>query len=146
MQPMSAELKAKLKERLILDEEDRKFPYHDTKGNITIGVGYNLTARGLPENYRMELLEYDMAFHWMKLCQCFVWFQSLADHRKIVLLSMSFNLGFQRFLTFNKMLSAIARRDYEEAAKEMLDSKWAHEVGERAVRLSKMMEDDTWNG
>jgi lysozyme len=39
------------------------------------------------------------------------------------------------------MLAALEQGDYETAAKEMLDSKWARQVGDRANRLAKMMED-----
>jgi hypothetical protein len=38
-----------------------------------------------------------------------------------------------------KMIAALARGDYEQAAKEMKDSKWYWEVGNRSRRLVKMM-------
>ena len=39
------------------------------------------------------------------------------------------------------MLKALAEKDYKRAAKEMLDSRWAEQVGERAKTLAKIMEE-----
>jgi len=54
---------------------------------------------------------------------------------------MVFNMGMHTFLGFEKMIAALKRGDYEEARKQMLDSKWARQVGDRANRLAKMMEE-----
>jgi lysozyme len=37
------------------------------------------------------------------------------------------------------MIKAIENNDYAEAASQMLDSRWANQVGKRAQRLSKLM-------
>jgi lysozyme len=54
---------------------------------------------------------------------------------------MSFNLGYGRLKTFKKMLTALSKGDYEASAKEMLDSKWATQVGNRATALASLMFD-----
>jgi lysozyme len=64
--------------------------------------------------------------------------------RKIVLLDMAYNLGVDGLLKFRKMLAAIDRRDYELAAKEMLDSRYARQVKGRAQRNALMMETGEW--
>lgn len=69
----------------------------------------------------------------------FPWFKSLDWTRKDVIISMIFNLGFQGFLGFRKMTIAISEGKFEQAATEMLDSKWAIQVGRRAYELSEMM-------
>jgi len=59
--------------------------------------------------------------------------------RRAVILDMLFNLGILKLRGFNKTLEAIRSGDYEEAARQMLRSKWAKQVGPRAIRLAEMM-------
>jgi lysozyme len=68
-------------------------------------------------------------------------FGNLSETRKIVLINMYFNLG-NRLFKFSNMLSAIQEQNYEEAAKQMLDSKWAKQVKGRANELASMMKSD----
>ena len=48
---------------------------------------------------------------------------------------MGFNLGITRLLKFKKFLAALEQHDWETAAVEMMDSRWATQVGPRATRL-----------
>ena len=48
---------------------------------------------------------------------------------------MAFNLGINRLKKFKKFLAALQESDFETAAKEMIDSRWAEQVGPRATRL-----------
>ena len=48
---------------------------------------------------------------------------------------MGFNLGLTRLLKFKKFLAALEKKDYETAAIEMMDSRWAVQVKGRANRL-----------
>ena len=57
-----------------------------------------------------------------------------------VLINMCFNMGIDRLLGFQRMIVAIIAERWDEAAREMLDSTWAHQVGARADRLARMME------
>jgi lysozyme len=43
------------------------------------------------------------------------------------------------------MLAAVRRNSFEEAACEMLDSRWAEQVGSRARELAAMMKSGKWN-
>jgi len=52
---------------------------------------------------------------------------------------MAYNLGIAGLNKFRKMWAAIDVADYATAAEEMLDSKWAKQVGVRAIRLSRRM-------
>ncbi len=56
-----------------------------------------------------------------------------------VLVEMVFNLGINRFKTFRKMIKAVKQGDYVLASREMLDSRWAKQVGQRAITLSNIM-------
>jgi lysozyme len=57
---------------------------------------------------------------------------------------MGFNLGFKGFMSFKNLIKALKNNDYELAVVEMLNSKWANQVKNRAVRLAKMMETGHW--
>jgi len=56
---------------------------------------------------------------------------------------MMFNMGASRLAGFRKMWTALAKTDYQTAAKEMLLSNWAVQVGKRAITLSERMEKDS---
>jgi len=62
----------------------------------------------------------------------------MCDVRQRALVNMAFNLG-GRLGGFGKFLAAVERKDWETASKEMLNSLWAKQVGQRAVRLARMM-------
>jgi lysozyme len=59
--------------------------------------------------------------------------------RQTVIANMVFNLGFNGLMQFKRMWKHLGTHDYPAAAKEMLDSKWARQVGNRAIELSKIM-------
>lgn len=135
---MTPEFRKQLKAMLIKHEGYSKFPYTDTVGKITIGVGYNLTDRGLPDAWINAQLDTDIDYFYDRLSNTFSWFEKLDDIRKFVLVDMCF-MGFKRFLEFKNTIAALARGDYYTAAAEMLDSKWATQVKGRAIELAEMM-------
>ena len=63
----------------------------------------------------------------------------LTDVRQMILVDMAFNMGVPRLMQFKNMWMAIEKVNYPLACLEMLDSKWANQVGNRAVRLSEAM-------
>lgn len=134
---MTPEMFVKLKRSLLLHEGYRKFPYQDTLGKTTIGIGYNLTDRGLDDDWINTQYAKDVAYFYEKLCT-FPWFPELTIDRQIALVDMAF-MGWQRFLEFDKMLAALAEHDYGRAAYEMLDSRWAQQVKSRAATLAQVM-------
>ena len=67
------------------------------------------------------------------------WFHELSHNRKRVVVNMIFNLGRTGFARFTKTIAYLSGRDYEAAADEMLDSRWAEQVGNRAKFLSGLM-------
>ena len=127
-----------LKEMLIEHEGLRLKPYKCSAGKWTIAVGRNLDDLGITEEEAMHLLKNDVARVENELSQL-PWFHELNETRKNVVIDMCFNLGLSRFLGFKKTIAAIEMGDYEEAAIEMLDSKWAIQVGNRAKKLAWMM-------
>ncbi len=62
----------------------------------------------------------------------------LPEEAQSVLVNMAFNIGY-RLRHFANFFAAMEILDYDEMALEMLDSKWAEQVGARAVRLARRM-------
>ena len=133
-----------IREQLIRDEGMRLKAYRDTQGLLTIGVGRNLDAVGLYPDEVDYLLDNDLRRVQEQVLIALPWTVSLDEARFGVLLNMCFNLGLRGLLKFREMLSAVETGDWTTAAVEMLDSDWATQVGDRAVRLAKQMEIGEW--
>lgn len=127
------------KTTLIADEGLQLKPYKDTVGKLTIGVGRNLADKGLSEAEAMLLLENDIKDAVGGAYGLVINFDGLSDDRKIVLVSMVFQMGKTGVSKFRNMLRAINIEDFDMAAREMLDSRWAKQTPNRAERLSEMM-------
>ena len=121
------------------DEGLRLKPYRCTAGKLTIGVGRNLDDVGISEAEADLLLRNDVARSMADLDEAIPWWRSLTEARQRVLVNMAFNLGATGLLGFRNTLAAIESGNYVKAANGMLQSLWASQVGERAVRLARMM-------
>jgi lysozyme len=133
---------ARLRERVKLDEGLRLKPYRCTAGKLTIGYGRNLEDNGISDEEAEYLLTNDLKFAAMETVAMFPTWDRLSDLRREVLVNMMLNLGATKLRKFKRMREALSREDYGSAAAEMLDSKWALQVGQRAERLAKQMRDD----
>jgi len=129
------------KTTLIADEGLRLNPYKCTGDKWTIGVGRNLEAKGISEAEAMFMLENDIKEAKDGVQRLIRSFDLLSDDRKIVLVSMVFQMGENGVSKFINMLAAIEIEDFDIAAAEMLDSRWATQTPNRALRLSNMMKD-----
>lgn len=127
-----------LKVMLRAHEGVRTRPYHDTVGRITVGVGRNLDDKPLKPDEIEYLLDGDVQ-DVLAECRTFSWFVKLNEVRQLVIADMLFNLGFARFKAFSMTIAALERGDYDLAATNMLQSKWAVQVGQRARDLAQMM-------
>jgi lysozyme len=132
--------KERLVDQLIRHEGMELKVYKDSLGIETIGVGRNLVDRGVTEEEARYLCNNDIEIVERELVQSFPIVSSLNDTRIRVLLDMAFNVGLPRLRGFKRMWAALDNQDYVEAAKEMLDSKWARQVKTRAYTLARMME------
>ena len=135
--------RTKVKVQLVGHEGLRLKPYRDTVGKLTIGVGRNLDDAGVTEDEAKVLLDNDVTRVWKSLTNALPYFGSLDDDRQHVLIDMAFNLGLAGLANFKRMLAAVEARDFSLAAREMLDSKWASQVGQRAKTLAAMMKGDS---
>jgi lysozyme len=130
----------RLWEQLVHHEGLRLKPYRCSAGKLTIGVGRNLDDVGLTEEEALLLLGNDISRVITELDQNIPAFSSLDEIRKRVLVDMGFNLGINRLMKFRRMLAALEAGDWSQTAIEMMDSRWARQVGSRAERLKFMME------
>ena len=117
----------------------RARPYQDTVGKLTVGYGRNLDDVGITEAEATHLLWNDLEAAAAALASKLPWWDTLDAVRQTVLICMAVNMGVRGLLTFQRTLTLIADRHFEEAAVEMLRSKWATQVGERARELARMM-------
>lgn len=118
----------------------RSKPYTDTVGKLSIGVGRNLTDNGLSADEIDYLLANDIAKAEAEARALVPSMHSLDSVRREVLIELAFNMGRPRLAGFKQMLAAVERKDFARAAAEMLDSKWATQVGNRAKVLASAME------
>jgi len=130
------------KELIKKHEGLRLKPYKDTEGVLTIGYGRNL-EKGISAHAAEFLFEEDM-LDVRSDCLKFDWFHDLPPVRQAVIENMMFNLGINRFSGFKKMIKAIEDKDWHEASVQMLSSRWADQVGNRAIELANMMNTGEW--
>lgn len=130
-----------LKHQLRIDEGVRKFPYVDTVGKLSIGIGHNLADKGLPDPIIDALFEWDIDDAVSYARHLLPDFEHLSEVRKYVVCNMSFNLG-SKLAGFERFLRAVHEERWEDAADQMLDSLWAKQVGKRAQRLAEAMRND----
>lgn len=124
---------------LISDEGLRLEMYKCSGDKWTIGVGHNLEAKGISRKVAMMILDEDIAGAARDAKTLVDDFNSLSDNRRIVLVSMVFQLGKRGVSNFKNMIQAINIGAFNVASAEMLDSKWSTQTPARAGRLSEMM-------
>ena len=113
--------------------------YKCPAGKWSIGFGRNLEDCGISEMEAETLLMNDLTRATLELFNNFSWAGKLDNTRKNVLIEMVFNMGISRFKGFKKMLAACQKGEWDKAADEMLDSKWATQVKQRAKTLAEKM-------
>ena len=126
-------------EQLKEHEGFRSKPYLCTAGKLTIGYGRNLDDVGISKDEAEELLMNDIRAATQELVRAYPFVDELDSVRFNCLVNMCFNLGISRLSKFKKMWAAIEAKQYRRASEEMLDSKWAKQVGVRAEELAYQM-------
>ena len=135
------ELRSDLKEKLIKEEGYEKMPYLDTHVPplITIGVGRCLGRVGISDEEVMYLLNNDIESVFLQLTNAKPEWQYYHHNVRIVLCDMAFNLGVKGLSKFRNMWRCLAEEDYIGAAEELMDSKYAEQVPNRAKRNAKLL-------
>tara|TARA_R100001443_G_scaffold117437_1_gene142675 strand:- start:4053 stop:4499 length:447 start_codon:yes stop_codon:yes gene_type:complete len=135
----------KLREELTFDEGCINKIYLDHLDYPTFGIGH-LVLKSDPEHGKdigtpvsekriKECFEKDIQNVINDLDRNMTWWKDLPEDLQRVMANMCFNLGITRLLKFKKFLSAMEEHKWDKAAVEMLDSRWAIQVGPRAIRL-----------
>ncbi|KZN30044.1 hypothetical protein N480_03610 [Pseudoalteromonas luteoviolacea S2607] len=133
----------KLKQQLIGHEGYEHKVYVCPGGYQSIGVGRNLENRGLTDEEIHYLLNNDIAYFTAQV-EKHIDTSKCNPARKAVLINMAFNLGIHGLLAFKKTIAAVERGNWDKAAIEMFDSRWAVQVGERANQLTEQMKTGEW--
>ena len=120
--------------------------YLDTLGKRTVGVGHLCVEdfwednKEYEEKFLLTILEHDLqtaikaSERLLKGCRIL---DSLA---KEIIIEMVFQLGETGVSKFKNMLKALKEGpDYQTAASEMLDSRWAKQTPNRAKAMSAEM-------
>jgi lysozyme len=144
----------KLQKELAEDEGCKYEIYLDHIGYKTFGIGHLCKATD-PENdmdvgaevskERVdECFEADIA---MTIEDCNILysnFKDIPEEAQLILANMMFNLGRPRLSRFLNLKAAVDSEDWMEASVQMMDSKWAKQVPNRAERLCNRMEKLSW--
>ncbi len=113
-------------------------PYICKEGRVSIGYGRNIQDNGISIDEAELLFNNDLNKTEKELLQ-YGWYLNSPTNVKDALLNMCFNLGIQKLLTFTKMINAIIDKNYTQAAKEVMESKWAHQALKRAKDVAVMI-------
>jgi lysozyme len=131
----------KLRDMLRRHEGVKNKVYLCSAGYETIGVGRNISKSGLglTDDEIDYLLDNDIIRCIKELNSNLTWFSNLNEAREHAIIDICFNLGITRLLKFKNALAAMANSQWDEAANEFYDSRWAKQVGDRAVTICEMI-------
>ena len=143
-------------------EGRRHQAYRDSRGNMTIGVGFNLDRAGAADD--LEKLLPEISYYALRrgdtslndtqidtlLChdtqraidtarRQIKNFDALPIDAQLILIDMTFNTGSLH--KWRNLRSALTRSDYDAAADAMYRSLWRKQTGRRANHLIQMMRD-----
>lgn len=105
--------------------------YKCTSNKVSIGYGRNLEDVGISKDEAEYLLKNDIDIALDEVSEHFD-MPNLPEPAQIVLVDMCFNMGISRLLNFRNMIKAMQGDDWDKAADELLDSKYAAQTKRRA--------------
>lgn len=123
-----------VKRRLIEEEGLKLFPYRCTANKLTLGVGRNIEDRGISDITAMQMLEEDIALCVNELERNISWWSEAPDGLQEVLIDLCFNMGISKLMLFTKTLQYLGSGEMVKAADELLNSRYATMVPNRAKR------------
>jgi len=139
----------KLREELEIDEGRIDEIYTDHLGYPTFGIGHLVVEHDaeygkeigtyVPENRVIKAFEQDIETVLSDCNRLYEDFEDLPEEAQRVIANMMFNMGYPRLSKFEGMKSGVDARDWNQAADEMVDSRWYYQVINRANRLVERM-------
>lgn len=143
--------KDRLREEIAADEGCKMEIYLDHLGLPTMGIGHLLTQDDpeynqpvgtvITEERVRQLFALDIMVTIEDCRMIYPDFEELPEEAQLVIANMCFQLGRPRFSKFRKMKAAIDERRWNDAADEMVDSRWHDQTPNRAKRLVKRIRD-----
>ena len=138
----------KLLESVKKHEGYKNTVYLDTRNKRTVGVGHLCVEdfweddKEYEESFLMDILQKDLQGSIdgaEDLCKGL----KISDDAKILIIEMIFQLGKKGVSKFHNMWKALQQDppQYDVAATEMLDSRWAKQPSNRAKEMSDHMRD-----
>ena len=144
----------KLQEELAEDEGCKYEIYNDHLGYATFGIGHLVTDSDLEYGQEIgtevskervdECFKADIDITIEDCNILYSNFNDIPEEAQLILANMMFNLGRPRLSKFLKLKAAVDDEDWMEASVQMMDSKWAKQVPNRAKRLCERMEKLSW--
>ena len=131
----------KIRDQLVKHEGVVLHAYEDHLGYLTIGVGRLIDERrggGITKDEAMYLLDRDIA-RVVNDLRKEPGFADLPATVKEALVNMAFQMGHRGVMNFRKMWAALREHDYDRAADEALDSRWAEQTPNRAHEVAEMI-------
>jgi lysozyme len=113
--------------------------YQDSLGIWTIGVGHNIQEKGISDRVMDLMLEEDLQEAIDEVKRNVSFFTEMPEQVQEALVNLSFNMGIPRLMQFKKTLAYLREGDFTSAASELLDSRYATQVGERAIEIADMI-------
>ena len=128
-----------IKKRLIDFEGMELKLYFCSSNKPTIGVGRNCLDNGITEEEAMYLLNNDIADVINKLDKHWTAWRKLPITAQYVCIDLVFNMGINSFMSFRMTRAHMEMGDFEKAGDELLNSKYAKQVGRRAIFNSEQL-------
>lgn len=108
-------------------------PYRCSQNYLSIGIGRNLDTVGISEKEALILLDNDVMATCDKLNHHWEIWQTFPVPAQYVCIDVVFNMGINTWLSFRKTRAYMELGEWDKAADELLDSKYAKQVGRRAL-------------
>ena len=128
-----------LRAQLIWCEGLTRVPYRDTAGFLTVGVGWNLSANGLPDWAIDGLYDQAVAAARSSLDRVTPWWKGLDPVRGRAMVNLMYNMGATKLLAFRDFLAAMQVGAWDKAANALEASAWWGEVGKRGPMVRQMI-------
>ena len=135
----------RLREELANDEGCKYEVYLDHLGYPTFGIGHLITdddpecgtsvGTEVSSDRVQEAFDSDIESVLSDCERLYVQFEHLPEEVQLIIDNMMFNMGYTRLNKFKGMKRGVDARNWEEAADEMVDSRWYKQVSRRADRL-----------
>mgnify|MGYP003642911772 FL=1 len=129
----------RLLDQLVIHEGLKLQPYYCTSDKLTIGVGRNLDDVGISEAEAEFMLLNDVERVVGQCERSFGWFNEAPDLVQEAVVNLVFNMGMNAFSKFKLTIGHLEAGRYELAGAELLNSRYAEQVGQRSVEVANQI-------